>query len=78
MIASPRNIKLREAAIVALAAGNIAAITGARKAANSSKNFKKITPKIAPVILPIPPTIIIPRYHMEFISTKWSGCITVR
>ena len=46
--------------------------TGANIAVSSSKTITKIAPKIAPTMLPKPPMMSIPKYHMDCLSVKRS------
>jgi hypothetical protein len=65
-------IRPSEAAAWAAMAGKIAANTGPKIVTASSSSLRETTPKITPVMLPIPPTMSIPRNHTEFMKGKWS------
>jgi hypothetical protein len=69
MIIKPRMISPSEAAAWGATA---TASIGPTITTSSSSSLRATTPKITQVVLPIPPTISMPRYQTEFMKGNWS------
>ena len=66
------GVQPRALPVLVLLGLTILASSGPTRVENWSSSFRATTPKITPEVLPIPPTINIPRYQIELIKGNCS------